>query len=199
MGQYRALFLVVTVVAALFVASPALRRLQTLATPQTTFFTELSILGSYRNATYPRNIAVGENCSLYLDVTNRLGYCAYYLIQVKFRNETQSAPDSFNHTSSNQPSLGNFSFFVADEGTFELPINVSFHYKVDENINDRLDMQNILVNGVALSANSTTIAWDSGRQGYYGNLFFELWIFNDTANAFQYHQRYVSMWLNMSA
>ena len=42
------------------------------------------------------------------------------------------------------------------------------------------------------------IAWDPQRMGYYGNVFFELWIFNDTANAFQYNQRYVSLWLNMT-
>ena len=121
--------------------------------PQTTYLTEFSLLGPYHNATYPYNVTVGKNYRLYLDVENRLGSCAYYLIQVKFRNQTQSAPDSFNHTNSNQPSLGNITFFVADKETLELPIDISFQYKLGEN-NTELDMQNIILNGTVLNANT---------------------------------------------
>jgi len=195
--QYKTLLLVVTVVLALFVASPAIQQL--VAVPQTTYFTELSIFGAYHNATYPYNITVGQSYPLYINVDHHLGSCAYYLIEVKFRNQTQSAPDSFNYTSSDMPSLGNISFCVANNQALELPIDISFQYKLDLNNTDQLDMQNIIVNGFSLSVSpTTTIAWDSQRIGYYGNLFFELWIFNDTANAFQYNQRYVSLWLNMT-
>jgi hypothetical protein len=195
--QYKVLLLVVTAVSALFIASPAIQ--QILVIPQTEYLTELSLMGPYHNATYPSNFAVDENYQLYLNVEIHLDSCSYYIMQMKFRNQTQSAPDSFNHTSSDQPSLGSISFFVADKGTLELPIDISFQYKIDENITDQLDMQTITLNGAALNANRTTIAWDSQRKGFYGNLFFELWIFNDTVNAFQYHQRYVSLWLKMSA
>ena len=194
--QYKTLLLVVTVVLALFVASPAIQQL--VVVPQTTYLTELSIFGSYHNATYPYNITVGQNYPLYLNVDNHLGSCAYYLIEVKFRNQTQSAPDSFNHTSSNMASLGNISFIVANNEALQLPIDISFKYKLDGNNKDQLDMQNIIVNGFSLSVSPTTIAWDPQGIGYYGNLFFELWIFNDTTNAFQYNQRYVSLWLNMT-
>ena len=194
--QYKTLLLVVTVVLALFVASPAIQQL--VAVPQTTYLTELSLFGSYHNATYPYNITVGQNYPLYLNVDNHLGSCAYYLIEVKFRNQTQSAPDSFNRTRSNMASLGNISFIVANNEALQLPIDISFKYKLDGNNKDQLDMQNIIVNGFSLSVSPTTIAWDPQRFGYYGNLFFELWIFNDTTNAFQYNQRYVSLWLNMT-
>ena len=194
--QYKTLLLVVTVVLALFVASPAIQQL--VAVPQTTYLTELSLFGSYHNATYPYNITVGQNYPLYLNVDNHLGSCAYYLIEVKFRNQTQSAPDSFNRTRSNMASLGNISFIVANNEALQLPIDISFKYKLDGNNKDQLDMQNIIVNGFSLSVSPTTIAWDPQRIGYCGNLFFELWIFNDTTNAFQYNQRYVSLWLNMT-
>jgi hypothetical protein len=195
--QYKVLLLVVTFASALFIASPAIQ--QILVIPQTEYFTELSLMGPYHNATYPSNVAVDENFHIYLNIQNHLGSCSYYIIQMKFRNQTQSAPDSFNHTNSDQPTLGSISFFVADKGTLELPIDISFQYKIDENITDQLDMQTITLNGAALNANTTTITWDSLRKGFYGNLFFELWIFNNTVNAFQYHQRYVSLWLKMSA
>ncbi len=194
--QYKTIILVVTAVLALFAASPAIQQFAVI--PRTTHLTELSIFGSYHNATYPFNVLVGKNYPIYLDVANHLGSCAYYLIEVKFRNETQSAPNSFNQTSSSLPSLGDISFCVADNQTLELPVNVSFDYKLDPNNFNQLDMQNIIVNSFPLSLNTTTITWDPQRSAFFGNLFFELWIFNDTTDAFQYDQRYVSLWLNMT-
>ena len=193
--QYRALLLIVTAVSALFIASPAIQKL--VFFPQTDFFTELSLSGPYNNATYPSNITVGENYRLYLNVDNHLGSCAYYVIETKFGNQTQSLPDSFNHTNSVLPSLGDITFFVADNESLQLPIDVSFQYKIDTNNSRQLDMQNITLNGATMT-DPTTIAWNPDKSGFYGNLFFELWLYNDTTNALQYHQRYVSLWLKMS-
>jgi len=193
--QYKALLLVVTAALALLVASPALE--QFVVAPQADHLTELSLLGEYHNATYSYNVTAGENYRLYIDVVNRLGACAYYALETKFRNQTQSTPDSFNHTSSDLPSLGSISFILADKGASELSIDITFQYNLKPNTTDRLEMQNITLNGEVLNVNSTTIAWDPERKGFYGNLFFELWVYNDTTNAFQYHQRYVSLWLKM--
>ena len=127
--QYKTTILVVTIVLALFAASPAIQRL--VVAPQTAGLTELSVLGSYQNATYPFNVTSGQNYPLYLKIDNHLGSCAYYLIEVKFRNETQSAPNSFTQTPSALPSLGNLSVCVANNQTIELPITVSFYYTPD--------------------------------------------------------------------
>ncbi len=193
--KYRTLVLVVALVLALFVASPAIE--QMVIFPQTDSLTELSILGPYHNATYPYNIVSNQKTSLYIDVTNHMGSTALYLIDVKFRDQTQSAPDSFNHTSSDQPALGQITFCVANNGTIELPVDVSFQYITDGN-NETLTMQNIVVNGAALSTD-TTIAWNPDKQGFMGNLFFELWMFNDTSGSYQYNDRFVSLWLKMNA
>ncbi len=193
--QYRAVLLIIAAVSALFIASPALQKL--VYFPQTDYFTELSLFGSYNNATYPSNVTVDNNYRLYLNIDNHLGSCAYYVIEPKFGNQTQYTPDSFNHTSSVLPSLGDITFFVADNQSLQLPIDVSFQYKIDANNSRQLDMQSITLNGATIS-NPTTIAWDSEKGGFYGNLFFELWIHNDTTNALQYNQRYVSLWLKMN-
>ena len=194
--QYRAVLLIVTAVLALFVASPAIQKI--VFFPQTDFFTELSLFGTYNNATYPSNITMGENYRLYLNVDNHLGSSAYYVIETKFANQTQSLPDSFNHTNSALPSLGNITFFVADNESLQLPVDVSFQYKINSNNSRQLDMQSITINGETINANSVTIAWNPEKNGFYGSLFFELWLFNDTTNALQYHQRYVSLWLKMN-
>jgi uncharacterized membrane protein len=191
--QYKAILLSVTAVLALLVASPALE--QIVEIPQTYFITELSILGQYHNATYPSNITVGENYRLYIDVTNRLGASAYYTLEIKFRSQTQSAPDSFAHTASNLQSIVSIPFFVADKATYEIPLDVSFQYAV--NSPDQLVVQTITVNGVPLTVN-TVINRDAERRGFYGNLFFELWLYNGTTQAFEYHQRYVSLGLRMN-
>ncbi len=195
--QYRTLLLVATVVLALFVASPAIQQLA--AAPAPTPLTELSIFGAYHNATYPYNVEAAQNYSLYLNVNNHIGSVAYYQIEVKFRNETQSAPDSFNGTSSNLPSLVDIPFCVANNQSLQLPISFSLQYQLDQNNPNQVDMQNIIVNGFPLSLSQTTVAFDPQNNGFFGNVFFELWIFNDTANAFQYNQRFVSLWLNMTA
>ena len=194
--QYKTLLLVASVVLSLFVASPAIQKL--VVAPQTTPLTELSIFGAYYNATFPFNITAGQSYPFYLNVNNHLGSLAYYQIEVKFRNQTQSAPNNFNFTSSDLPSLGNITFCVANNESLQLPVDITFQYNPDLNNTNQIDMQNVAINGFSINDNSTTIAWDTQRFEFYGNLFFELWIFNDTANAFQYNQRYVSLWLNMT-
>jgi hypothetical protein len=117
---------------------------------------------------------------------------------VKFRSETQSAPDSFNHTNSELQPLGSLTFFVADNESLELPVDISFQYSIDPSDSSRLNMETVTVNGASLGVNATTITWNTAKNGFYGNLFFELWIYNRAANAFEYHQRYVSLWFRLN-
>jgi hypothetical protein len=192
--KYKGLILIIAVVSTLFIASPLLQKINYF--PQTVFFTELSLFGQYNNATYPSNVTVDTNYRLYLKVDNHLGSSASYVIKPKFGNQTQFTPNSFNYTSSVLPSLGDMPISVGDNESKQLPIDVSFQYKIDENNPGQLDIQNITINGAIIS-DSTTIAWNPEKNGFYGNLFFELWINNSTTNALEYNQRYVSLWLKM--
>jgi hypothetical protein len=193
--QFKALLIIVTAVIALIVVSPALQQIQVF--PQTEFFTELSLLGPERlAANYPYNI-VNRNYNVFLDITNHLGSCAYYQVQIKFRNETQSAPNSFNRTYSTLPSLYNVSAFVADKESWALPVTFGFDYSFAGAA--RTVFSSLRFNGVDLNLTGLTSDWDPDRSVYYGNLIFELWIYNGTANTFQYHERFVSLLLNMGA
>ncbi len=195
--DYRVLFVVVTGILTLLVASPALSRL--LVYPRTDFFSEMWILGPNHTAEgYPFNITSGQSYSVFLGVGNHLGYCAYYVVEVKFRNQTQSAPNSFNRTSSSLPSLFNITAFVADQGTWELPLTFSFNYNYNETLS-KVNFQKMILNDVNSNISNCTIAWDSKNHGFLGNLFFELWIYNGTTSSFQYHERSVGLWFNMTA
>jgi hypothetical protein len=194
--EYKILFMVIISVSALLVASPALQRLLTY--PQTEFFTEFWLLGpEHKSENYPFNISRNENYNVFLGVGNHLGHCAYYVVQVKFRNLTQPAADSFNRTSSSLPSLYNITAVVADKETLEIPLVFSFDYAYNENLL-QVNFNRLMFSNVALNLNGYSTAWNPQVNMFFGNLFFELWIYNDTIGTFQYHERYTDMKFNMT-
>jgi len=181
---------------ALIVASPALQRI--LVYPQTEFFTEFWLLGPNHLAEgLPYNITRGESYNMFLGITNQLGRSAYYEVQIKLRNLTQSAPDIFNRTSSSLPSLHNLNVFVADKETWELPVTFGFDYSYNPN-SSQVDFTRLLFNSEQLNLNGSSTSWDSNMTAYYGNLVFELWIYNESVNSFQYHERFVDLKFNMT-
>jgi uncharacterized membrane protein len=193
--QYKALFILVTAVLALLVASPALQRV--LVYPRSEYFTEVSLLGpGHRAENYPFNITNGETYHVFLGVSNLLGSCAYYQIQVKFGNETQSASDSFNRTASSLPSLYNLNGFVADWESLEIPVNFAFNYSLQDGVKVNFDSLNF--NGESLNLQGVSSVWNPKTKVFYGNLVFELWIYNSATNNFQYHERYVDLKLGMT-
>ena len=108
------------------------------------------------------------------------------MIQVKFRTQNQSAPDSFTRTPSSLPSLYNVNFIVADKETWELPVNFSFDYSYDEN-NSQVIFNRMLFNGASLNLEGSSAAWDDEKNRFFGNLIFELWVYNDAVGDFTYH------------
>jgi hypothetical protein len=194
--KYKALFLVVISVLSLLVASPALQRL--LFLPQTQLFSELTLLGSSHLATdYPYNITRNKYYSVFLGIGNHLGECAYYQVQVKFRNETQSAADSFNRAPSSLPSLYNFTVFVANKESWESLLAFSIDYEYIEAL-AQINFNTLIFNGSRLGIRGYSAAWDSQSDEFSGTLFMELWIYNTTLSSFQYHERFVSLHLNMT-
>jgi uncharacterized membrane protein len=182
-------------VLALLVASPALARL--LVFPRTDFFTEFAVLGANHMAEdYPFNISSNSNYNVFLEIKNHLSYCAYYLVETKFRNETQSAPDSFNFTPSSLPSLFNFTAMVEDNGSWELPLTFSLNYQSKHRL--IVSVNNLRLNDVTLNITDCSTIWNAYMQGFCANLFLELWIYNQTTEAFQYHGRFISLWFNMT-
>jgi len=199
--NYRIIFLIVILVSALFAASPALSRLQVY--PRTEFFSELWILDSnHQSENYPSNISSNQNYKIYLGIGNHLGYCAYYMVKVKFRNQTQPAPESFgsieSRLPSTLPSLFNITAFVADERILEIPLTFSFNYTWNKFLS-RVELSGLRLNNVWLNMSNYTVSWDNDKRAFRGFLFFEMWLYNTEVNNFQYHGRFVGLWLNMTA
>lgn len=196
-SESSSLYWVVVGVLALLIASPALSRV--LVYPQTEFFTELWLLDTNHKAeSYPYNVNRGENYNLYLGIGNHLGHCAYYMVQVKFRNESMSVPDSFSKTPSSSPSLFSIPVFVADKEVSEQRLTFSFDYVFNEALS-RVEFNSLTLNGVLLNLQGLTSEWNATASRFYGNLIFELWIYNDSAGVFNYHERFVDLKFNMTA
>ncbi len=165
--------------------------------PQTMFFTEMGLLGVDHTGVYPSNVTSGQNSQLYLVVTNHLAFCAYYSVEIKLLSESQEQPNGFNHTNSDVAPLSSLTFFVANNQTYELPIDISFQYKADATAR-RLDVHSLTVNGIDVDTTGISFTWNSEKSGYSSNLVFELYVYNDTVGSFQYHERFVNLWLKMN-
>ena len=191
-------YITITGILVLLVASPALSRL--LVLPRTEFFTELWILDSNHGAEdYPFNISRNHNYLVHLGVGNHLGYCAYYLAEVKLCIQPESYPNSLTHTNtpSSLPPLFNATIFVSDEGDWEVPVTFSFDYEQNETLS-QVKIHSITLNDASLSIAGDEVAWDPVEGGFFSNLFFELWLYNSTLQTFQYHERFVNLRLNMT-
>lgn len=200
LDRYRLTFVVVTAIIMLLVASPAMSRL--LVYPRTEFFSEMWLLGPGHEAEgYPYNVSVGQNYSVFLGIGNQLGYCAYYVVEVKFRNGTQSAPSSFgpveNRTPSSMPSLFNVTAFVADKQDWESSMSFSFDYVVEDR--SQVVFQNLTLNGEVLNLEGYSTAWNATRRIFYGNLIFELSIYNVQTTIMSYDDRFVDLKFNMTS
>jgi hypothetical protein len=199
-SKYGVPFFVVVGVVALLVASPVLSRV--LVFPQTETFTELWVLGSNQTAeSYPFNLSSGGSYGISLGLGNHLGYCAYYLVEVKFRNESQSAPTSLgpveDRLPSSLPSLYNVTAFVADSSVWQLPVSFGFDYGYNGSLL-RVDFHSLTFNGNVLSLKEESTTWNATTNRFYGDLVFELWRFNSSSNGFRYDGNFVDLKLNMT-
>ncbi len=186
---YRSLFVVGSLALILVAAFPGLSVMVSFPEGEERF-TELWMLGSDHGAEgYPFNVVIDESQGpVYLGVQNHLDYPAYYMVYVKLRNETQ--PSANKTMASSLDPVYEFQFFLSDDEEWERPVAFSFGGQPD-------NVRNVSVNGL-VSPQIFSSTWNSSRRGYYYQLFFELWIYNKTTESFQFHNRFVSLWVNMT-
>jgi uncharacterized membrane protein len=186
---------VVSLVFVLLAASPALSLVVSFPRGGESF-SELWLLGPNHMAEdYPFNVQTGEENNLFLGVGNHLGHSAYYLVYAKFRNQTQSLPNASSSEPSSLSSIYEFQFFLADEDVWEAPI--TFEILGASVQGDSLFVESVSVNDRAFHVGCSSV-WDSENDGFYFQLFFELWLYNSERSGFEFHGRFVGIWLNMT-
>ena len=192
--EYRTLFIVATLGLALVAASPALSVVVPFQVGSQRF-SEFWLLGPGHMAEdYPFDVGVGEEYCVFVGVGNHMGCSEYYVVYVKFRNSTQPLPDIGGSVPSSLPTLYEFRFFVGDGETWESLLTFAFQDVSLEG--DVVFVGDVVINDVVFSVNSVSMR-DSEDEGFYFQLFFELWRYDMTMQGFVFHDRFVGIWLNM--
>jgi len=192
--DYKAMFIVAGLIGVLLCASPALSLV--LHLPMGEKFSELWILGPEHMAeNYAPNIRAGESYLVYVDVANHMRSSAYYVVYIKFRNQSEPLPNSTLGTPSSLEPLYEYRAFLRSDETWEATLDFSvFNVSFSEN---RTHVGILRINDVAFSVGKSAL-WDADLMGCYYQLFIELWIYDSEANAVQFHNRSVGLWLNMT-
>jgi hypothetical protein len=192
--DYKAVFATLCLIGVLLFASPTLGFV--LRLPSGEKFSELWVLGPGHMAEdYPFNVEADVNYLVYVGVGNHMGSSAYYVVYVKFRNQTESLPNATAGTPSPLLPLFEFRLFVEDGKSWEAPLRFSFSdVSFSEN---RSFVGSLMMNGVTFNVDKVA-SWDVENNGYYYQLFMELWIYNIEFQTFEFHNRFVDLWLNMA-
>jgi hypothetical protein len=160
-------------------------------------FSEFWLLGPDHMAEgYPFNVRGGEmQGPIYVGVNNHMGSSEYYVVYVKFRNQTQPLPNATVSEPSPLSPLYEFQFFLADGGTWETP--VSFVVE-DVGFEGNISLvTEVSINGHVFPVDVFS-SWDSEQNGFYFQLFFELWLYSGDVQVFRFHDCFVGIWLNMT-
>lgn len=193
--EYRTLFLAGSLAVALIAAAPTLGLVMPFPSSGKGF-SELWLLGPHHMAEdYPFEIVGNQEYGVFVGVGNHMGRSEYYIVYVKLRNQTQPLPTLSDSESSPLPSLYEFRFLIADGATWESLLTFEV---LDASVRgDSMFIGALSINGFALPVNSVSM-WDSENSGFYYQLFFELWLYNETSKSAQFHNRFVGIWLNMT-
>ena len=193
--DYRTLFTTTGFVLMLVAASPILSMIIPFS-GSSERFSELWVLGPAHMAEdYPFNVAIAEEKQIFVGVGNHMGQSAYYIVYVKLRNQTQAAPNSTISAPSPLAPLYEFRAVVADGETWEAP--VFFSFLEASRFGDSFVVKRISINDAVFVVDYSSM-WDSENMGFFYQLFFELWIYDDAGSSFGYHNRFVGLWLNMT-
>lgn len=188
--EYHTLFIAATLVLSLMVAAPTLSMIVPIQIDSERF-SELWLLGPNHLAEeYPFNVRVLEDYRILVDVSNHMGFSKYYVVYVKFRNQTRALTDSQSSMPSPLESIYEFHFVVENGETWEKPFLFSFR-------GEPSSISHISVNGLVFPVNCSS-KWNSAENGFFYQLFFELWIYDETSLSLRYHNRFVGLWLNMT-
>ena len=193
--DYGTVFMLVTFGGALVISWPALGFVLPVGGGER--FSALYVLGPDRMAEgYPFDVWVGRSYRVFLGVEDHMGSSAYYAVYVKLRSQDEPLPNSTAGTPSPLPALYEYRFVLEDEGVWEVPVDFSF--RGISFFDGGCRVEGLVLGGRDLVVEKTVVR-DSENSGYFLQLFFELWIYDDGLDGFSFHDRFVGVWLNMTA
>ena len=124
-----------------------------------------------------------------------MGALSYYKVIVKFRNEFELSPNRTAGFPSPLEPVFEYHVFLNNNETWENDFSFSFSDVSFED--DMCTVSNLMIGESSIDVRKT-VEWNATSNAFHYQLLFELWIFNATVSDFQYHNRWVGLWLNMS-
>lgn len=194
LDDYKLLFITIGLIGVLLIASPAF--ITFLGVPSGEQFSQLYLLGPEHQAkNYPFTIQGNQNYSVYVGVANNMGSSQYYLLQIKFRNQTDPLPNSSLATPSSLSSIYKYKFAISNGTTWERFFTFSAS---DITFSGNVSCVGVLsLNGLSFNVNKPSVLNTNSSMFFY-QLLFELWIYNTQTGLFEYNNRNVNLQLNMS-
>jgi hypothetical protein len=193
-ADYKYVFMVVGLIGVIIFSVPSALVLVRL--PSGERFSELYVLGpSHMTEGYPFSVSAGPEYRVYLGVGNHMGESEYYRVVVKFRNASEPLPNATEGVASSLYELCAYNVFLSDGQVWEGALNFSFSDVTFGQ--DVVSVGRMRFNDAWVNVDKSAV-WDETNNGFYYQLFFELWIYNATVSGFQFHNRWVGLWLNMS-
>jgi hypothetical protein len=163
--------------------------------PEEARFTELWLLDSnHMIQSGSVDVSLYEPYTFYLGVGNQMGDLEYYTIYVKFRSESQAFLEPGAELPSSFKPVFEYRLFLRNNETWETDFVFSFEEVFFDKNMSQVSMLSINGNEVSVD---TTLFRDETDDGFYCQMLFELWIYNPTNSASQYHNRFVQFWINL--
>jgi hypothetical protein len=195
-SKYKILYIITVGLLSTLIVSPTI--IDAFLVPGNQEFTQLYILSQEHDSqNYPHIIHSELHYNLTLGIDNHLGYTAFYLVQLKLRNETQPTADRFAGTPSKLKSIYNYTAIIINQATWEKPLDISFSYIINSQINKVLLTQ-MTINKMTINVSNFQSTWNPTTKEYLINLLLELWLYNIDTQTFQYNQHFLSLNLNMN-
>lgn len=194
LNDYKLIFFAVGLISILLIATPTLGAI--LRLPNGEKFSELYILGPGHMAEdYPFNVAVGQNYSVYVGVGNYMASSTYYVLYVKFGNQTDLLPNATTGTPSPLPHLYEYRFIVRESKSWESPLDFSISgVSFSENMSF---VNSLTIDGITFDVNKPAV-WDVKGNVFYYQLVFELWIYNPQTDSVEFNNRFVDLRFNLT-
>jgi hypothetical protein len=140
--------------------------------------------------------AIQENTeyTFYLGVSNQMSSSNYYICTVKLGTGSEAFPDPNLGVPSTLPALYEYNQCIEEGKSWETPLTFTVNNLTISEGN--LLLPSITINGIDYAVNKQ-IRWDFERNGYFVNLFIELWVFNSETCLSEFNNRYVSLSLKL--
>jgi|WetSurMetagenome_2_1015567.scaffolds.fasta_scaffold309835_2 hypothetical protein len=194
LNDYKLIFVAVGLIGALLIASPAIAG--AIRPPGGEQFSELYLLGPDLMAeNYPYNIVADQNYSVNIVVGNHMGSSAYYTIFVKFRNQTDTLPNTTTATPSPLQPLYEYKFSIPNGQSLVNP--VVFSVSDTPTLGNQSIIKQITINNIKFDVNKPA-TWDSNSTKFRYGLFFELWLYDVQSTSIQFNSRFVGIQLNLT-